>query len=199
MFFFWLFIILKIGDIALKFIPVFYGDCYNLFPDSTSLDDLEETESLSAKDEEANASVTEEIIDEEFEALEEKQESSQLEESKVQEERPSVQETRTAGDRYTSAPSSSLEFSPQPSVRQSMLLMRKEEMLQQARRWVTSFILDFLKVRFVWGPVYPMVWQFALSALLPCTSQCCSSILLDECPTSPVIGCQSTTLPVHVL
>ena len=98
------------------------------------MDDLEETESLSAKDEEANASVTEEIIDEEFEALEEKQESSQLEESKVQEERPSVQETRRAGDRYTSVPSSSLEFSPQPSVRQSMLLMRKEEMLQQARR-----------------------------------------------------------------
>lgn len=101
-----------------------------------SSDSSGEIESLPAEDEEASTSITEETFDEELPVLEEKQKSSLLAEPEAQEESQSSQETTTTGGRYESASSSSLEFSSQPSVRQSMLLTRKEAMLQQARRSV---------------------------------------------------------------
>lgn len=99
----------------------------------TSSDSSEEIESFPTEEEEATSSVSEEVIDEELPPLEEKQESPLLEEAEAREENLSAKET-TVGDIPRNASSSSLDFSSQPSVRQSMLLTRKEEMLQQARR-----------------------------------------------------------------
>lgn len=123
-----------------------------------SSDSSEETESLPAGVERTASSATEETTDEELPVLEEKPECSVSEDSKIQEESPPSQENTTAGDIHRSASSSllefssrpsvrqsagsiprsasssSLEFSSQPFVRQSMLVKRKEAMLQQARR-----------------------------------------------------------------
>ena len=99
----------------------------------TSSDSSEEIESFPTEEEEATSSVSEEIIDEELPLLEEKQEFPLLEEAEAREENLSAKET-TVGDIPRNASSSSLDFSSHPSVRQSMLLTRKEEMLQQARR-----------------------------------------------------------------
>ena len=100
-----------------------------------SSDNLDDTGSLSAEEEDASSSNTEKTIDEELPVMEERQQSSSVEEAEVQEESsPLTQEIRTVGSGYTAASSSSAEFSLQPSVRHTMLLKRKEAMLQQARR-----------------------------------------------------------------
>lgn len=106
-------------------------------PSSTaSSDNLDDTGSLSAEEEDASSSNTAEAIDEELPVMEERQQSSSVEEAEVKEESsPLTQEIRAAGSGYTAAASSSsAEFSLQPSVRHTMLLKRKEAMLQQARR-----------------------------------------------------------------
>lgn len=61
------------------------------------------------------------------------EEAAPLEE---REERPTPGKATAAGDRYLPGPasSSSVEFSLQPGVRHSVLLTRKETMLQQARK-----------------------------------------------------------------
>lgn len=100
----------------------------------TSSDFSEETESFPSEEEQGPSSITEEITDDELPVLEEKPESSSLEVSEVQEESPPYPDKTTGGDIPRSASSSSLEFPSQPSVRQSMLLTRKEAMVQQARR-----------------------------------------------------------------
>lgn len=94
----------------------------------------DETESLTNDVEQESPSITE--VSEEEEAIPEQQpeEAAPLEEMKPRDESPSPNET-SPGDRYMGTSSSSLmEFSSQSSVRQSMLLKRKEMMLQQARR-----------------------------------------------------------------
>ena len=103
---------------------------------TASSDNLDDTGSLSAEEEDASSLNTAEAIDEELPVMEERQQSSSVEEAEVQEESsPLTQEMRTAGSGYTAAASSSsAEFSLQPSVRHTMLLKRKEAMLQQARR-----------------------------------------------------------------
>lgn len=105
-------------------------------PDSVaSSDSCEETESYAAEEEQEPVSTTDEIILEESPALEEKPASSRSENVKEQGTCSSSLEPKTtAGVIHRSASSSSLEFSLEPSVRQSMLLTRKEAMLQQARR-----------------------------------------------------------------
>lgn len=102
---------------------------------TASSDNLDDTGSLSAE-EDVSSSNTEKAIDEELPVMEERQQSSSVEEAEVKEESsPLTQEIRTAGSGYTAAAaSSSAEFSLQPSVRHTMLLKRKEAMLQQARR-----------------------------------------------------------------
>ena len=102
---------------------------------TASSDNLDDTGSLSAEEEDASSSNTAEAIDEELPVMEERQQSSSVEEAEVEEESsPLTQEIRTAGSGYAPAASSSAEFSLQPSVRHTMLLKRKEAMLQQARR-----------------------------------------------------------------
>ena len=102
---------------------------------TASSDNLDDTESLSAEEEDASSSNTEKAIDEELPVMEERQQSSSVEEAEVEEESsPLTQEIRTAGSGYAPAASSSAEFSLQPSVRHTMLLKRKEAMLQQATR-----------------------------------------------------------------
>ena len=108
-----------------------------VFSDSmTASDTYEEMESLSTEEEQGSPSMTEEISEDELETWEQQQEeSAPLEELEEREERPSPsEEITTVRDRHVGASSSSIEFSLQPSVRQSMLLARKETMLQQARR-----------------------------------------------------------------
>ena len=80
-------------------------------------------------EEQGNPSITEEISEDEMDVWKPQQEeAAPLEE---QEESPSPGKS----DRYVPSPSSSsVEFSLQPSVRQSLLLTRKETMLQQARK-----------------------------------------------------------------
>ena len=103
---------------------------------TASSDNLDDTGSLSAEEEDVSSSNTEKAIDEELPVMEERQQSSSVEEAEVQEESsPVTQEIRTVGSGYAAA-SSSAEFSLQPSVRHTMLLKRKEAMLQQARRYV---------------------------------------------------------------
>lgn len=93
----------------------------------------DETESLTSEVELESPSITE--VSEEEEAIPEQQpeEAVPLEEMKPRDESPSPNET-LPGDRYIGTSSSLMEFSSQSSVRQSMLLKRKEMMLQQARR-----------------------------------------------------------------
>ena len=120
-----------------------------------------EIESYPEAEERAPVSTTEDRQDaEEFEAFEEKPETSELQEtrSKALENptmgvihrnasspslgfsslpsgtRSTTGENPTVGVIRRNASTSSLEFSSLSSVRQSMLLSRKEEMLQQARR-----------------------------------------------------------------
>jgi len=102
----------------------------------TASDTYEEMESLSTEEEQGSPSITEEISEDELETWEQQQEeTAPLEELEGREERPSPsEEITTVRDRHVGASSSSMEFSLQPSVRQSMLLARKETMLQQARR-----------------------------------------------------------------
>ena len=102
----------------------------NSFSDSlTASNTYEENESLSTVEEQGNPSITEEISEDEMDVWKPQQEeAAPLEE---QEESPSPGKS----DRYVPSPSlSSVEFSLQPSVRQSLLLTRKETMLQQARK-----------------------------------------------------------------
>ena len=91
-------------------------------------------ESLSTEEEEQGSpTVTEEMSEDELEMWEPQQEeAAPLEERK---ESPTPGKATAAGDRYLPGPSSSaVEFSLQPAVRQSVLLTRKEAMLQQARK-----------------------------------------------------------------
>jgi len=108
--------------------------CCNSFSDSlTASNTDEEIESLSTVEEQGNPSITEEISEDEMDVWKPQQEeATPLEE---QEGSPSPAKSTAAGDRYVPSPSSSsVEFSSQPSVRQSLLLTRKETMLQQARK-----------------------------------------------------------------
>lgn len=93
----------------------------------------DEIESLSTEKEQGSPSITEKIFEDELEMWEPQQEeAAPLEE---REESPSPGKTTAAGNRYLPGPSSSsVEFSLQPAVRQSVLLTRKETMLQQARK-----------------------------------------------------------------
>jgi len=93
----------------------------------------DETESLSTEEEQGSPSITEEIFEDELEMWEPQQEeAAPLEE---REESPSTGKTTAARDRYLPGPSSSsVQFSLQPAVRHSVLLTRKETMLQQARK-----------------------------------------------------------------
>lgn len=107
------------------------------FSDSmTASETYEEIESLSPEVQQGSPSLTEETFEEELELWEQQQEeAAPLEELEEREESPSPKETTTPGDRYVpGTSSSSAEFSLHPSVRQSMLLTRKETMLQQARK-----------------------------------------------------------------
>ena len=99
----------------------------------TASNTYEEIESLSTEEEQGRPSITEEIFDDELEMWEPQQEeAAPLEE---REESPSPAKATATGDRYVPGPSLSLvEFSLQPAVRQSVLLTRKETMLQQARK-----------------------------------------------------------------
>ncbi|KAJ7374956.1 hypothetical protein OS493_005316 [Desmophyllum pertusum] len=104
----------------------------------TASETYEEIESLSPEVhvQQGSPSLTEEIFEEELELWEQQQEeAAPLQELEEREESPSPKETTTPGDRYVpGTSSSSAEFSLHPSVRQSMLLTRKETMLQQARK-----------------------------------------------------------------
>ena len=102
----------------------------------TASNTYEEIESLSTEEEQGSPSISEEIFEDELEMWEPQQEeAAPLEELEKREESPSPGITMAAGDRYVLGPSSSsVEFSLQPSVRQSVLLTRKETMLQQARK-----------------------------------------------------------------
>lgn len=102
----------------------------------TASNTYEEIESLSTEEEQGSPSITEERFEDELEMWEPQQEeAAPLEELEEREESPSFGKTTAAGDRYVLGPSSSsVEFSLQPSVRQSVLLTRKETMLQQARK-----------------------------------------------------------------
>lgn len=93
----------------------------------------DEIESLSTEEEQGSPSITEKIFEDELEMWEPQQEeAAPLEE---REESPSPGKTTAAGNGYLPGPSSSsVEFSLQPAVRQSVLLTRKETMLQQARK-----------------------------------------------------------------
>lgn len=99
----------------------------------TASNGYEEIESSSPEEEQGSPSVTEEIFEDDMEMWEPQQEeAAPLEE---REESPTPGKTTAAGDRYLPGPSSSsVEFSLQPAVRQSVLLTRKETMLQQARK-----------------------------------------------------------------
>ena len=101
----------------------------------TASNAYEEIESLSPEEEQGSPSVTEEIFEDELEMWEPQQEeAAPLEE---REESPTPGKATAAGHRYLPGPSSSsssVEFSLQPAVRQSVLLTRKETMLQQARK-----------------------------------------------------------------
>ena len=105
---------------------------------TASSDNLDDTGSLSAEEEDVSSSNTEKAIDEELPVMEERQQPSSVEEAEVKEESsPLTQEMRTAGSGFAAAAaSSSAEFSLQPCVRHTMLLKRKEAILQQARRSV---------------------------------------------------------------
>ena len=61
------------------------------------------------------------------------EEAASLEQRPKRDESPPPNET-PPGERYRSVSPSLMEFSTQSSVRQSLLLKRKEMMLQQARR-----------------------------------------------------------------
>ncbi len=101
----------------------------------TSSDTYEEIESLSTEEEQGNPSITEDTFEDELEMWEQQpEEAAPLEELEGREKRPSPEEITTVRDRHVGASSSLVEFSLQPSVRQSILLSRKETMLQQARR-----------------------------------------------------------------
>lgn len=102
----------------------------------TASNTYEEIESLSTEEEQGSPSITEERFEDELEMWEPQQEeAAPLEELEEREESPSPGKTTAAGDRYVLGPSSSsVEFSLQPSVRQSVLSTRKETMLQQARK-----------------------------------------------------------------
>ena len=107
---------------------------HHCFSDSmTASNTYEEIENLSTEEEQGNPSITEETSEDELEMWEPQQEeAAPLEE---REECPSPGTAAAALDRYVPGPSSSsVEFSLQPSVRQSILLTRKETMLQQARK-----------------------------------------------------------------
>lgn len=120
-----------------------------------------EIESYPEEEERAPVSTTEDRQDaEEFEAFEEKPETTDLQETKSKAlenptmgvihrnasspslgfsslpsgTRSTTGENPTVGVIRRNASTSSLEFSSLPSIRQSMLLSRKDEMLQQARR-----------------------------------------------------------------
>jgi len=94
----------------------------------------DEIESLSNEEEQGSPAITEEIFEDELEMWEPQQEeAAPLDE---REESPSTGKATAVGDRYLPGPSSSssVQFSLQPAVRQSVLLTRKETMLQQARK-----------------------------------------------------------------
>ena len=98
----------------------------------TASNAYEEIEGLSTEEERGSPSIRDEISEDELEMWEpQQQEAAPLEE---REESPTPGKARAAGDRYLPGPSSSVEFSLQPAVRQSVLLTRKEAMLQQARK-----------------------------------------------------------------
>ena len=98
----------------------------------TASNAYEEIEGLSTEEERGSPSIRDEISEDELEMWEPQQEeAAPLEE---REESPTPGKARAAGDRYLPGPSSSVEFSLQPAVRQSVLLTRKEAMLQQARK-----------------------------------------------------------------
>ena len=108
-----------------------YGSLHTHISDSlTPSNTPEETESSTSETEQdsTEASNNAEVMREQ--ALEE---AASLEQRPKRDESPPPNET-PPGERYRSVSPSLMEFSTQSSVRQSLLLKRKEMMLQQARR-----------------------------------------------------------------
>lgn len=108
-----------------------YGSLHTHISDSlTPSNTPEETESSTSETEQDSTEVSNNAEVMREQALEE---AASLEQRPKRDESPPPNET-PPGERYRSVSPSLMEFSTQSSVRQSLLLKRKEMMLQQARR-----------------------------------------------------------------